>query len=309
MGLGLGKSKRFQFLVMAFLLGAGVVFVVSCSSNSYPSGGGMNNNPAPPTGVPFRDSSAISIPATITAAAGAANPYSYSPNSGGATITAGQSVYFNLGSPHTADFDDGSGNCYTGNSFSGSVTVTFPKAGTFHFHCGVSGHDSCAATSGGGYYGGGGTMATCNNCTGTMVGMVVVNPAPTATPTSTATVTPTATPPALPFMDSSASSIPVTITAAGGGPNAYVYSPVAGGATITHGQSVFFNLGSPHTANFDNGAGSCYTGNSFSGSVTVTFPAAGTFKFHCAISGHDSCGGTSSCSGCTGTMVGSVVVQ
>jgi len=78
--------------------------------------------------------------------------------------------------------------------------------------------------------------------------------------------------------------------------------------TIAPGGSVIWDSSfyGGHTLYIDNGAGICATSfSSTSFPVTVTFPNAGSFKFHCSI--HTACGTT--CGGCTGGMQGLVLVQ
>ena len=82
--------------------------------------------------------------------------------------------------------------------------------------------------------------------------------------------------------------------------------------TITHGQAVVWdNTLSGHTVYLDNYTGTSTTCGSSTNNtafpVTITFPTAGTYYFHCAITGHSPCG-SSTCGMCTG-MAGSVVVN
>ena len=110
---------------------------------------------------------------------------------------------------------------------------------------------------------------------------------------------PTATPTATP--------ISATVTIAG-----LVYSPNP--VTITRGGSVTWINNDPfgHTVYPDNGAGVCTTNVSITASgtagatISINFPSAGTISYHCAI--HNACG-IASCSGCSGSMAATIVVQ
>ncbi|HTA76022.1 MAG TPA: hypothetical protein VK791_02575 [bacterium] len=118
---------------------------------------------------------------------------------------------------------------------------------------------------------------------------------PAATPTP---VGPTATP---------NSSIAVTVSYGG----SYNFSPST--VTITHGQSVVWDSSlNGHTVTLDGFSGSAgSTGtNTSSFPATINFSTAGTYYYHCGVSGHSGCGTTSYgvCSGGFG-MIGSVVVN
>ena len=112
--------------------------------------------------------------------------------------------------------------------------------------------------------------------------------------------TPTPTP------NTSNSGVGATV---GGG--AYFFSPSA--VTITHGQSVIWNSSlNGHTVTLDGFSGATgSTGtNTASFPATIVFPTAGTYYYHCGVSGHSGCGTTTYgvCSGGFG-MIGSVVVN
>ncbi|HTA76417.1 MAG TPA: plastocyanin/azurin family copper-binding protein [bacterium] len=88
------------------------------------------------------------------------------------------------------------------------------------------------------------------------------------------------------------------------------YSPA--GVTITHGQSVAWDSTlSGHTVFLDNysgTAGTCGSSANYSSfPVTVSFPTAGTYYYHCSVPGHSPCG-SSTCGQCTG-MAGFVQVN
>jgi plastocyanin len=88
------------------------------------------------------------------------------------------------------------------------------------------------------------------------------------------------------------------------------YSPSA--VTITHGQSVIWDSSlAGHTVLLDNYNGSgttCGSSTNYSSfPVTVNFPTAGTYYFHCTVPGHSPCG-SGTCGTCTG-MAGSVQVN
>ncbi len=122
-----------------------------------------------------------------------------------------------------------------------------------------------------------------------------------ATISPTTTSSPTATPTA-----SSASGVGANVSY-GGSLN---YSPA--GVTITHGQSVAWDSSlTGHTVLLDNynGTGTtCGSSTNYSSfPVTVNFPTAGTYYFHCAVPGHSPCG-SSTCGTCTG-MAGFVQVN
>lgn len=95
----------------------------------------------------------------------------------------------------------------------------------------------------------------------------------------------------------------VTIMATGGGYSSYAYSPSS--VTITHRQSVQWNMSTIHTLNIDNGSGSCLVSGTTAYPYTYTFTTAGTYHFHCGV--HSSCGNNmcpnpSTCTGMVGTI-------
>jgi plastocyanin len=103
-------------------------------------------------------------------------------------------------------------------------------------------------------------------------------------------------------------SVVVGATIAYGG--ATNYNPP--NVTITHGQAVVWDTTlNGHTVYLDNYTGTSTTcgssTNNTSFPVTITFPTAGTYYFHCTVPGHSPCG-SSTCGMCTG-MAGSVVVN
>jgi plastocyanin len=118
---------------------------------------------------------------------------------------------------------------------------------------------------------------------------------PTATPTPAG---PTATP---------NSGIAVTVTYGG----SFNFSPSA--VTITHGQSVVWDSSlNGHTVTLDSFSGSSGSTGTTTTSfpATINFPTAGTYYYHCGVSGHSGCGTTSYgvCSGGFG-MIGSITVN
>jgi plastocyanin len=83
------------------------------------------------------------------------------------TITSGEAVVWDSSlSGHTVTLDSFSGSTgSTGtNNASFPVTIVFPTAGTYYFHCGVSGHSGCGTN----------TYGVCSGGFG-MIGSVVVN--------------------------------------------------------------------------------------------------------------------------------------
>ena len=95
---------------------------------------------------------------------------------------------------------------------------------------------------------------------------------------------------------------PVTISAVVSYGN-YYFSPPS--VTISHGQTVVWNLATIHTLNIDNGSGSCLVSGANSFPYSYIFSTAGTYNFHCGI--HSSCGngncpGPTTCTGMTGTV-------
>ncbi len=122
----------------------------------------------------------------------------------------------------------------------------------------------------------------------------------TYTPTSTYSPTPTPTP------NTGNSGIGATVS--GGN---YFFSPST--VTINHGQSVVWDSSlNGHTVTLDGFSGtSGSTGsNTTSFPVTMVFPTAGTYYYHCGVSGHSGCG-TATYGVCGGGfgMTGSVVVN
>ena len=92
------------------------------------------------------------------------------------------------------------------------------------------------------------------------------------------------------------------------------YSPSA--VTIFHGGTVVWVNNDPygHTVLPDNGSGACAANNPLTASpgpgnsVTLTFPSAANFNYHCSI--HNSCGTASCATTCSAfSMYGTVVVQ
>jgi len=96
---------------------------------------------------------------------------------------------------------------------------------------------------------------------------------------------------------------PVTISISG-----TAYNPSA--VTIVHGGSVVWTNNDPfnHTVHPDNGAGVCQADNLLTpgSSVTLIYASPVTISYHCSI--HNACG-AGTCTGCTGTMTGTVAVQ
>jgi plastocyanin len=84
------------------------------------------------------------------------------------------------------------------------------------------------------------------------------------------------------------------------------FSPAS--VTITHGQSVIFNVPG-HTVYMGNGSGG-FSQNYTSFPVTVTFATAGSYYYYCNIATHSSCSGSNDppSSTCTG-MVGLVTAN
>lgn len=98
----------------------------------------------------------------------------------------------------------------------------------------------------------------------------------------------------------------VTVTAMSTGAYTYAYSTTS--FTITHGQSVLWNMSTIHTLNIDNGSGTCLVSGTSAFPYTYTFATAGTYHFHCGV--HSSCG-NNMCPNpttCTG-MVGIITVN
>jgi len=118
-----------------------------------------------------------------------------------------------------------------------------------------------------------------------------IGSSPTATPTATAVP---------------ASGVGATVS---GGFTFFSPSQV----TITHGQSVVWDSSlNGHTVTLDSFSGTTgSTGtNTTTFPATIVFPTAGTYYYHCGVSGHSGCGTTTYgvCSG-GGGMIGSVVVN
>lgn len=124
-----------------------LLFYVVCGFVSLlPLACGSGSSPATPATNPTGTGS------TVTATSGDV----FSPTS--ITITHGGAVTFTLsGGTHTLYIDNGSGICAQNYSTWPQV-ITFPTAGTYHFHCSI--HSPCGTGS-------------CSACTG-MAGMVIV---------------------------------------------------------------------------------------------------------------------------------------
>lgn len=93
----------------------------------------------------------------------------------------------------------------------------------------------------------------------------------------------------------------VTISAVFG--SSYQFSPST--ATITHGQSVQWNIATIHPLNIDDGSGTCLVSGTTAFPYTYTFMTAGTYHFHCGV--HSSCGNgmcpnPTTCTGMVGTI-------
>ena len=106
---------------------------------------------------------------------------------------------------------------------------------------------------------------------------------PTATPAATSTATAVVTPPATVNISVTASTFPGAVTV------------LASGSVVWNNSS-----GLTHSVYMDDGAGVCATNTQLpnGAALTLTFPGAGTYHYHCQY--HSGCG-TSTCNGtCTG---------
>src|SRR4051812_40157569 len=88
-----------------------------------------------------------------------------------------------------------------------------------------------------------------------------------------------------------------------GGGNSFSPSTLS----ITTGDSVTWSCGlsAGHSLVLDDGAGTCATATGFP--YTQVFNTPGTFRYHCPVAGHSTCG-ISVCTGCLG-MVGTITVS
>jgi plastocyanin len=146
-----------KILGLSFMLCSFIWMTLACTHQSTTSG---------PVGSPTATPTATAVPVS---GAGATVVYggslNFSPSQ--VTITHGQSVIWDSSlNGHTVTLDSFSGTTgSTGtNTASFPVTIVFPTAGTYYYHCGVSGHSGCGTTTYGVCTGGGG-----------MFGSVVVN--------------------------------------------------------------------------------------------------------------------------------------
>lgn len=135
--------KKLMTILACGAFGFLIILHFACSSSSTPTGGYGNS----PTPTPVPGGSGL-VTATTS------NTF----NPAAVTITHGNAVTFVLGGgSHTLYIDNGSGTCVQ-NYNTWPQTITFPTAGTYHFHC--SNHSTCGTSS-------------CSACTG-MAGFVVV---------------------------------------------------------------------------------------------------------------------------------------
>ena len=156
-----------NILSLGFMLCFLIWMAEACSTNTSTSGPIKSN--LPPT--PISATPPGTAPPTSVAASGIAVTITYGGSfnfsSSTATITHGQSVVWDSSlNGHTVTLDSFSGTTgSTGtNTSSFPATINFPTAGTYYYHCGVSGHSGCGTTS----YG------VCSGGSG-MIGSVVVN--------------------------------------------------------------------------------------------------------------------------------------
>ena len=145
------KKIIFQNLMLSFL----VWVALGCNREGTSSPMGSN-----PTATPTPNTTSSGVGATVSG-----GNYFFSPSQ--VTITHGQSVVWDSSlNGHTVTLDGFSGTSgSTGTNTAGfPATIVFPTAGTYCYHCGVSGHSGCGTT----------TYGVCSGGSG-MVGSVVVN--------------------------------------------------------------------------------------------------------------------------------------
>ncbi len=150
-----GEADVKKILGLSFMLCSLIWVAVACSNS--PTSSYSNSNP---TATPTPNTGNSGIGATVSG-----GNYFFSPSA--VTITHGQSVIWDSSlNGHTVTLDSFSGTTgSTGtNTASFPATINFSTAGTYYYHCGVSGHSGCGTTSYGMCSGGQG-----------MIGTVVVN--------------------------------------------------------------------------------------------------------------------------------------
>jgi plastocyanin len=144
-----------KILGFSFILCTLIWVTVACSNSPTYSGSGATPTPTPNT-------SNTGIGATVSG-----GNYFFSPST--VTINHGQSVVWDnslTAGGHTVTLDSFSGTSGSTGTTTTSfpVTILFPTAGTYYYHCGVSGHSGCGTA----------TYGVCGGGNG-MIGSVVVN--------------------------------------------------------------------------------------------------------------------------------------
>lgn len=156
--------KKISLLTLALILVMGVV--VACTSN------GSTNNP---TNATTATATPTTLAVVVAATVGTTGSFNFVPAT--STITHGQAVVWNstLNGSHTVQIDNNPSSNGTGcgttptNYTSFPITITFPTAGTYYYHC--TNHSSCAS-------GGCGTCVATPGASsgiGNMAGSIVVN--------------------------------------------------------------------------------------------------------------------------------------
>jgi plastocyanin len=147
-----------KIILLGLILSSIVWVVTACSDNNTSSPAGASPTATPTSSTTPGTVSGIAV--TVTG-----GNYFFSPNA--VTITHGQSVVWDSSlNGHTVTLDSFSGTTGTTGTTTASfpATINFPTAGTYYYHCGVSGHSGCGTT----------TYGVCSGGFG-MVGSVVVN--------------------------------------------------------------------------------------------------------------------------------------